>query len=278
MTKDARNIWTNPKILIVLLTAILLLGTTLPASGLKVSGVILQATAAPGDHANFKMDVSLGKNDTPMNLSLDTMDWMQSMRGDNNAVANNPGPYSAKDLLTVSPQSFHLEPNSSQSVAVEANIPADAKAGGRYAIVSIHSAPQKGPGKSMVSTQVAVNSLVAITVSGPDTKKAGEISNLTVNKPISAKQQNLSLIFNNTGNIHIKVLTEAVLKDIDGKALANASIPVTSNILPGAARLIEFSLKPESGLTEGNYTIDATVSLDDGTLLSTKSAQFEIKS
>lgn len=279
MTGDLLVRMIKPKRFALLFVTILIFGAISPASCLRVTGAVLLATTTPGEQFNFHIDVGLGKNDTPANFSLDVNDWKQSLMGDNDAVANNPGLYSAKDLLTVSPQSFHLDPNSSQIVTVGAIIPADAKPGGRYAIISIHNAPEKnGTSKYMVNNQFAVESLVAITISESDTQKQGEISNLTISEPVSAKLQNLSLIFNNTGNIHYKVLTEAALKDKDGKILANASVPLTSSILPGAARLIEFSFKPESQLKSGTYTAEAMISLEDGTVLAKRDTHLAIKS
>lgn len=265
------------KIWIALLIVILFIGFASPVLGLKVSGVILEGTAVPGDHKSFNMVVSLDKNDAPKNLTVDVMDWKQGLHGENNAVDSYSSPYSAKDMLTVSPKSFHLEPNSSQKVAVEANIPSEVKPGGKYAIISIHDTPEKGPEKG-VKTQVAINSFVLITVSEQDLQRTGEISLLKVDEPILSKELNGSLMFNNTGNVLYRILTDEVLYDSSGKVLANTSVPSGSSVLPGVARILAFSLKPQGELSPGTYTIEASIRLEDGTPLASKSIPVEIKS
>lgn len=274
-----RNIYgemTRPGILTGLLIAFCVIGTVSPVSGLKVVGVVLQESGSPGDHLSFDMEVGLDQNDTPVNITADVMDWKQGLDGANNAVENYPSPYSAKDMLTVTPKSFHLEPNGTQKLAVEANIPMDAAPGGKYAMISVHRALENNQAEGPVRTEVAVNTLVLITVSEQSLQKTGEITDLTLDKD-SGEQIDGSLIFNNTGNVLYKIMTEEILKDSNGKVLGNASVPSGSSVLPGAARLIKFSLQPENKAGPGTYTFNATASLEDGTVLATKSTEFEIE-
>lgn len=278
MDDNLKRTITIPMAPFLVIVALFLVCAASPASGLKVSGVILQGTAEPGDNVSFNMEVGLRPGDAPTNFSLDAMDWVQSIKGENQAVQSNPGPYSLKDLLVITPQRFYLEPNTSKTVTVNATIPKDAIAGGRYAIVSVHSAPEEHTAQSSISNQLAINALVAVTVSGPGIHKAGEVTSFAAVKPVSGSEQNMSLLFNNTGNIHTKIKTEATLKDKDGITVANVSVPYTSYILPGAARIIDFSFKPERRLKAGAYTAKASSTLDDGTVLSSKTTEFDITS
>lgn len=262
---------------IALVIIIIFAGAISPVAGLKVTGVILQGTGAPGDHVSFDMDVGIGKNDTPINLTLDILDWQQGLTGENLAVDSHPSPYSAKDMLTVTPKSFHLEPNGTQHIVVDANIPKDAEPGGRYAMISVHRAAEKVLSTGSINTELAVNTLVLITVSAQDSRQTGEISGLSMNEPASGKQPEGSLIFNNTGNVLFRIHTDEVLKDKSGKVVANTSVSSDSSILPGAARIIKFSFQPNSTLQPGIYTLGANVSLEDGTALAAKSAEFNIK-
>ncbi len=91
----------------------------------------------------------------------------------------------------------------------------------------------------------------------------GEITRLTVDTPVSDKQQDVSIMFNNTGNVHYKVQIDAFLKDRAGNVLANASAPLSNNIIPGALRVFNLSLKPEDPLKSGEYNVSAEVRLDD---------------
>jgi len=268
----------RPKLRLATVLLAILLFTALAStvSSLRVSGVILQAEPAPGDRVDLSMEVGLGQNDTPTNFSLEVMDWQQSLQGDNNAVENYSTPYSAKNLLKVAPSSFYLESGDAQKVTVEVDIPKEAKAGGRYAIINVHSAQEGVTGDSVVSTHVAINALVALNVTGPGIQKSGEITNLSAEEPSSANRQNVSLIFNNTGNIHYKILTEMVLKDNEGRVLANATILPISSVLPGASRLLQLSLIPAERLLPGTYIVEAKVSLENERMLASRSAQLKV--
>jgi hypothetical protein len=267
----------NPMISIVLLISIFVFGAVLPVSGLKVVGVILQGSGNPGDNLNFKMEVGLDKNDTAMNLTTDILDWKQELDGANQPVESYPSAYSAKDMLTVTPRNFHIEPNGTQELVVEARIPSDATPGGKYAMIGVHRTKDDDQAKGSVRTEVAINTLILITVSEQSLQKVGEITSLTVDKN-SAEKIEGSLIFNNTGNVLFKIITEEILKDSSGGALGNVSVESESSILPGAARLMKFSLQPAIKPEPGIYTLTTTARLEDGTLLAEKSIQMEIKS
>jgi hypothetical protein len=261
-----------------------LLATTSPSNGFSVSGAIFESEAAPGEHLRHEMDVDLSESEEPLDILVDIFDWNQTLQGDNiNAEEGSKfaSPFSAKSILKVSPKNFHLAPGGSQKVLLEGDIPIDAKPGGRYAIVSVHSVPAHNKGNDSqannpVSIAYAVNVLVLIKVSGEE-NKSGEITSLAVNNPVSGKMQNVSLVFKNTGNYHFKVDAVASLKDKDGKVIASAVLPLDSSILPTFSRLFQFSCAPETELTPGIYNVSAKVSLKDGTVLANKETYFEIR-
>jgi hypothetical protein len=53
------------------------------SSGLGVEGVIFEAEAAPGQHVDHEMTVSLRENEAPMDLQVDIQDWGQTLDGSN---------------------------------------------------------------------------------------------------------------------------------------------------------------------------------------------------
>jgi hypothetical protein len=109
--------------------------------------------------------------------------------------------------------------------------------------------------------------------------KKGEITNLSVEEPVSGEQQSVSLLFRNTGNYHYSGFAKAELMDTNGTLLSNATTPVTiSSMFPTFSRLFRLSLVPSSRLKPGTYQINATVNLEDGTILATKKTSFKIKS
>jgi hypothetical protein len=251
------------------------------SSGLGVEGVIFEAEAAPGQHVNHDMTVSLRENEAPMDLQVDIQDWSQTLEGGNQELEEGEtSSCSAKGFLKASPASFHLEPGGSQKVLVEGDIPQDVGPGGRYALISIHSLPtveEDDSSEGNVGVAVAINSLVRLTISGTELLREGEITDLRIEDPSSCGHQNISLIFKNTGNYHYKACAKAALKDEEGNLLANSSSPLSSNMIPSASRIFFVSLSLEKELLPGTYYISAIVEQEDGSVLAAKEMETKIK-
>jgi len=150
---------------------------------------------------------------------------------------------------------------------------------GRYAIISIRSNPvsKMTAGQSVVGFSLGLDVPVLFTISGTDLVKKGEITNLSVEEPISGEQENVSLLFRNTGNYHYSGFAKAELTDTNGTQLSNATTPVTiSSLFPTFSRLFRLSLVPSSRLRPGTYQINATVNLEDGTILATRKPPFRL--
>lgn len=119
--------------------------------------------------------------------------------------------------------------------------------------------------------------LVLLKITGTELLKTGEITSLELQKPVTAEHQNVSLIFKNTGNYHYKARAKAVLMDDKGEIIANASTPLSfSSILPTMLREFKIPLIPGRKLSLGKYSINASVSLGDETVLATKEIDFKI--
>ncbi|MDM7913185.1 MAG: hypothetical protein QUS09_08825, partial [Methanotrichaceae archaeon] len=148
--------------------------------GLGVEGVIFEAEAAPGQHVDHEMTVSLRENEAPMDLQVDIQDWGQTLDGSNQELGEGEkSNCSAKGFLHASPASFHLEPGGSQKVLIEGDIPENVGSGGRYALISVHSpitveADEGSEGS--VGVAVAINALVRLTISGTELLKRAEIT------------------------------------------------------------------------------------------------------
>jgi hypothetical protein len=256
---------------------VLLLVAGLASAGLAVGGAILEKDIAPGEHLTHVIQVSTRASDLPMDIKVEVMGYGQSLDGTNielNSSQDN-GPYSAKSFLKVSLESFHLEPGEVKQVTLEGDIPSDAKSGGRYALVNIHSLRM---GNGTIGVILAVDVPIRLTINGSGTLDKGEIESLRLETPVSSKHLNLSLILNNTGNHHYRPQLEAIVKDKDGNLVANASTLLGYPLLPTYPRLFKLDIKPESNLKPGKYYVDATVKTKDGSVLATKEIQFEIKS
>jgi P pilus assembly chaperone PapD len=256
---------------------------TMPTSvGLKVVGAVISTEVAPGESLSNEMNISIEKTENPMDLMVDVMDWKQKLDGTNYASnLSESDPYSAKSFLSVSPKQFHLDPGEFQNVMLTGKIPNDVGSGSRYALISIHSAPMpagKTESGSSVGIALAINSKVALAIQGSSLIKTGEITDISVDKSVSGNMLNATLMFNNTGNTNYRISVDALLKDKDGNVLANATQPLSTDVLPSAARQIKLDFKTVSELKSGFYEVDATASDDDATVLDTKSTKFEINS
>jgi hypothetical protein len=247
-----------------------------------VSGVIFNPEVNAGEHVSHEITVSQKSTENATDLTIDLYDWNQTIDGSN--IVGEEGsvktPYSAKSFLNVTPSSLHLEPGSTKKILVEGDIPADTSPGGRYAIVSIMDSPKlagKGEGTAgLVSVVVGYKALIMIMVRG-DLLQTAEITDLSVEKPISPKQQNVTLTLKNTGNFHYKPDIELAIKDKNGNTLANDTLVTNSSIIPPFSHNFRLSLKPENGLEPGKYLISANVSLKDGTKIASKEMEIEIK-
>ena len=247
-----------------------------------VSGVIFNPEVNAGEHVSHEITVSQKSTENATDLTIDLYDWNQTIDGSN--IVGEEGsvktPYSAKSFLNVTPSSLHLEPGSTKKILVEGDIPADTSPGGRYAIVSIMDSPKlagKGEGTAgLVSVVVGYKALILIKVRG-DILQTAEITDLSVEKPISPKQQNVTMTLKNTGNFHYKPDIELAIKDKNGNTLANDTLVRNSSIIPPFSHNFRLSLKPENGLEPGKYLISARVSLKDGTKIASKEMEIEIK-
>ena len=247
-----------------------------------VSGVIFNPEVNAGEHVSHEITVSQKSTENATDLTIDLYDWNQTIDGSN--IVGEEGsvktPYSAKSFLNVTPSSIHLEPGSTKKILVEGDIPADTSPGGRYAIVSIMDSPKlagKGEGTAgLVSVVVGYKALIMIKVRG-DILQTAEITDLSVEKPISPKQQNVTMTLKNTGNFHYKPDIGLAIKDKNGNTLANDTLVANSSIIPPFSHNFRLSLKPENGLEPGKYLISARVSLKDGTKIASKEMEIEIK-
>jgi P pilus assembly chaperone PapD len=265
------------KYIYILLVIILMCLLHLPSSSatLTTANSVIKIEAAPGEHFSQNLTVSLSTDEkSPINTIVKVRDWGQSLNGANGAI-NSPDiePYSAKEFLSVSPINFTIKPGESQQVKIEGDMPAGD--GGRYAMVSVDTLPMQKKGGIGLSFEMNVP--VLLTIKGSNISKTGQIENLTLLEPVLSKQQNITILFKNTGNCLYDLDAVISAKDEEGNILAVTSPRIVGGIIPTAIREIKASLNPESELRPGNYTVRAEVALKDGTVLATKEIKFEIK-
>jgi hypothetical protein len=245
-------------------------------AGLGVSGALFMENVSPGQSVAHEIVVNSDLTDPPMDFIVEVAGFGQALDGGNIRLQEevDNSPYSARSFLNISPKSFHLDSGASQKVVLDGIIPKDVGNGGRYALASIHSQPM---GNGTVGISVGADVLVALTIVGTEQQISGEITGLELIKPVESEHTNVSLIYKNTGNYHYKSRVEAVLSNDKGEFIINASTPLSfSSILPTMSREFKMSLNPGKKLSQGKYRINASVNLEDGTVLATKEIAFRI--
>jgi hypothetical protein len=256
---------------------LLILTAFAPAeAGLTISGGLMMTNVTPGQHISHVINVSTDKADPYMEIRAAINGFGQKLDGANDDLPTvlDVSPYSARPLLNITPNVFNLEPGGTKKILLNVDVPQDIGKGGRYALVNIYSPPIT---MGILSLVIAVDVPIVLTISETEQIKTGEIVDLEISKPVSAKQQNVSVILKNTGNYHYKAFAEAVLKDEMGKILANASSPVSiTSILPFTLRIFDLSLVHRIPLDPGTYYVNATVRLDNNSIIANREAAFTV--
>ena len=241
----------------------LALSATVNASDLTVSGGIFKADVIPGEQIEHKIAISIGDNTNSTTANAGLFGYGLTLTGGIGPTPSekDTNPYSARGFLNISPESAILNPDESVTFVLIGKIPEDVGSGGRYALVYIDTPPR---GSGQVGIALAAIIPVILTISGSDLNETGEITNLT------ASIDNISAIFENTGNYHYKASAEAVLKDDKGNVIANATAPLTfTSIIPTASWLFEMAFDNETNLNSGTYTVEVSVIHENGTVLDT---------
>jgi hypothetical protein len=243
--------------------------------GFGVSGAIFREEVSPGQELVHEITVSNGEKASALNMTAEVYGFTKSLGGVNIELSpeNDTGPFTARPFLSVEPKSFRLGPGERKTLLLTGIVPEDVGPGGKYALVAIKTEP-KIIGSVSVST--AIHSIVLLTIKDTELIQTGNITDLDASR--SDEGVAVDLIFENTGNVHYKPFVETVLKSEDGEVLAEEAIKQgrPSFILPTNSYLFKMDLVPEAGLTPGNYTVEAKVTKEDGTVLDSEETTFKV--
>jgi len=248
---------------------LLILSAVLPASELRVDNAILKADVVPGEKIRHEMTVRIGGDDQPVEAVAEVKGFGTNVHGSIDLVDpdDDLSPYSAREFFEINPGSFWLEPGVPVTVVLEGEVPKDVGSGGRYALVDIHTAPQ-GTGTVGVATAVIVP--IYLTIKGTEILKTGEIDGIEV-----SDEGVLSIFYENTGNYHYGVTAEVTLTDDAGEVVKNFTTQKGTS-LPAVTYPFTIPLNPDGDLAPGTYTVEAEVTLEDGTVLDTAETTIEV--
>ncbi len=234
------------------------------AGGLTVYAGKIESSVSPGKDYSYTMGVQ-NTSDAPMDIGVEVKGYGMSATADFDALApeKDTGPYTARDLLAISPTGFHLEPGASQDVKITAKIPAGIGDGGRYAIIFIHTAP-KG---EMVGTISAVAARVLLTISGSKLDTNSQITEVSLGNTSAGAPTGVLVTVANNGNCHYEPQLQAKLKKGD-RVVATTSLLVPGwPIIPGYSRQFQLNFVGRASLPAGKYDVAIEVKDESGNLV-----------
>ena len=251
------------RLLLLVLLICMMLSTMLQVSAISVVGGLLETDVAPGEQIKHEITLSIDDNENSTEVTAGVFGYGLNLDGGRAPLSADAdvSPYSAREFLKISPETATLNPGVPVTFVLEGRVPDDVGSGGRYAMVSL-STPPRGSGQ--VGIALAAFVPVILTISGSNLIETGEITNVTVSK------DNVSAIFENTGNYHFKASAEAILKDDKGNVIANATEPLShTSITPTASCLFEMAFNNKKDLAPGTYAVEVSVIHKNGTVLDT---------
>ncbi|MDD1690619.1 MAG: hypothetical protein LUQ66_08155 [Methanoregula sp.] len=234
-------------------------------------------TVNPGDTVTHMITVSTKATDPSMDIVIDTWGFGQTPAKSYSSLsaADDTSPYSARKFITLDTASFHLNPGESKKIKATIVIPSDVGDGGRYAIISLHNAPS-GDGTTAYITAISVP--VMITIAKSSLIEAGSITDIKVGDIVTGQPLMITTLLKNTGNIHYYQTKNTVtVSDNMGTVIGTASTaPSVYAIIPNYT--VDYDVTLDTSLSPGTYSVKSEVSLEDGTLLDSKTSAFEVKS
>ena len=183
-------------------------------------------------------------------------------------------PYSARPFITIDGPTVTLESGGRADVTATITVPADAKDGGRYAIILVHPAASASGAPAAFATAVAIP--VILTVKGGSIKETGEILALEPSVVGSETPFDVVMTFRNSGNYHYSGAKNSItITETSGKVVATGvTAPFSRAIVPGNS--VELSCTIENGLPQGTYQMISRVEKQDGKLLAEKTVMLQV--
>ena len=263
-------------LIIALIATVLSSFRVAAATGITVSGAILVTEVTPGEILTHKITVTLGMNESPVDLIIQTGGIGQAINGTYILLdeSNDNSLFSAREYISLDKYSLHLTPGISQDVIATVRVPDDIKAGGRYALINMQTLPTGSGNIGIVS---AVNIPVYLTVKNTELIYSGDITSIAAGEINSGSPIDISTTFRNTGNHHFKISSEVTIRGPDGELLETIfSSPTPTSLIPAMSREIRVTFIPAKELLTGKYSVHVKIIAEDGTLLDEGDTYFEV--
>lgn len=253
--------------------------TGVAALALLISPALAQIAISPGSmdmlvpegqHTLPSITVS-NDSDRPMDFEVQLAGYGQGTSGSTEVLEPDTNPLSAAPYISFNPAEFALEPGESQEIELTVSVPQGID-GGRYAVVLVIGAPG---GDEPITTISRMGILVKLTIAGSQLVEQGSIEFIGSEPVESGEPIPIKVTYANEGNVHYEVQSSITIFDAQGDVL-DAARTRWAVVIPGYSRELIAEWIPGSDLDPGTYDAQASVYLEDGTLLDEAAGSFEI--
>src|SRR3989339_841898 len=275
------------KIIINIIIGVALLGLfPISSFALTISPPTMEFIAEAGETIT---DVVKLYNETPdtINLTAEIRDFKPlNEKGTPNflPIADKNDLSKISNWIDVKEKTIILKPNERKNILFTINIPNGASPGGHFAGI-LWTTPSVN--KDSVGIASKTGTLILVNIAGMAEEKARIIEFSTDKKIYNHLPVNLSLRFENMGNVYLKPIGEIKIKNIWGKEVASLDVnPGLNNALPESVRQYNLSwqknnvpenlselIKEKNNFAFGRYSAVATLGYGsaDQTLIAEKS-------
>jgi hypothetical protein len=246
------------------------------SAGLSVQNIKLLTDAAPGDVITYPVTISIDAGDSPTDVFIDAMGFGQSldMAYTPLSASEDVSQYSARPFIRLNKNSVRLAPGTSEDIMATITLPKDARGGGRYAMLYVHTG--SGSSTNVQSYSIAYAIPVMITITGYPVQEKGSIAGISAAGFQPGDPIAILTTLQNTGNHHYYNTVNAVrVLDQSGKAVTDVTLsPTLFAIIP--ASTVQYSAGLKKTLTPGSYTVISTVTVEGGAVLDEKRSSVTI--
>jgi len=250
----------------------------------KVSPVRYDISVARGTNKEFTLSVLGSKGLQTQDLVIYASDLSMDHRGALSFDLTGSRT-SAVKWIKLERSKLSLLEEQSREIKFKVSVPSNVAPGEYYAVIMVEPEQfvnvkdKKEPVTLKLKTRVAI--VVILDVPGRVYEKKGEITGLAVVPP-TEKYVKLFSSFKNTGNIHLDVTANAIIRSADGKInfgkfelKALGSSKVEAFMFPDGTRDFEGVLKRQ--LPEGDYLADVSYNYGYNFKKANKTIKFSIK-
>jgi hypothetical protein len=255
---------------------------TIPSDEVKNDFVVgpgkIELEVNPGESKTFEMLVT-NRMGEPKTFILSTEDFEGSKNAEDTVVllGDEQGPYSLRNYISFPETEFTLNHAERATIPVTVSVPANAEPGGLYGTVITQTISKKTETKQAKSTIVArIATLIFLRVPG-ETNVEGKLTDFeTVSgkKFFSAPPIPFSLLFENTGSVHLTPYGEIRITNMFGREVGVMEADKWF-AMPDSLRTREMSWQHPKFLF-GKYTAVASINPGYGESADTLSFSFYV--